>query len=226
MPLLHWLENLDRILFVLVQHDSDHALLDTLMPIVREPLTWAPFYAFMLWYAFRAGKRVQRLSAEAEGRDEAPSKAWAFILLSLVTFAITDTVTAQLLKPFFERPRPCHDPEMQNYIRGLVDCGGLYSMPSNHAANHFGLATFWYFSIRAINGRKWSWLWLWAALVCYAQVYVGKHYPGDVLVGAIFGTLTGLGMSRLFVYWDHRQAQRISLRRRKTSHTGRSPVHT
>ena len=84
-------------------------------------------------------------------------------------------------------------------------------MPSNHAANHFGLATFWYFSIRAINGRKWSWLWLWAALICYAQVYVGKHYPFDVLVGGIVGTLTGLGMSRLFVYWENRQGDRSPL---------------
>jgi membrane-associated phospholipid phosphatase len=196
------LENIDRILFVLVQHDSDSSVLDTIMPIVRNPLTWAPFYAFMVYYAFRAGK----------------NKALAFILLSLVTFAITDSVTAQILKPLFARPRPCHDPEMQNYLRGLVDCGGLYSMPSNHAANHFGLATFWYFSIRAMNGRKWPWLWLWAALICYAQVYVGKHYPGDVLVGAIVGTLTGLGMSRLFIYWEHRQGQRPSIRQRKTSY--------
>ena len=218
MALLHWLENLDRILFVLVQRDSDSAVLDTIMPIVREPLTWVPFYAFMLIYAFRAGKRVQRLAATADGRDGIPSRAWSFIILSILTFAITDSLTAQILKPLFERPRPCHDPELQNYLRVLVDCGGLYSMPSNHAANHFALATFWYFSIRALNGRKWPWLWLWAALICYAQAYVGKHYPGDVLIGATVGTLTGWGISRLFVYWEHRQAQRLSLRQRKTSY--------
>jgi undecaprenyl-diphosphatase len=218
MPLLSWLENLDRILFVLVQHDTDSAVLDTIMPIVRNPFTWVPFYVFLLIYAWRIGKRVQSLSATADGPDSVRSQALAFVILSVVTFAITDSLTAQILKPLFERPRPCHDPEMQNYIRGLVDCGGLYSMPSNHAANHFALATFWYFSIRAINGRKWPWLWLWAALICYAQVYVGKHYPGDILVGAIVGTLTGWGISRLFVYWEHRQAQRLSLRQRKTSY--------
>lgn len=204
MPLLNWLDNLDRILFVLIQHDTDSVVLDKIMPVIREPLTWIPFYGFMLFYAFRAGRRQQ--------------KAWAFVILSVVTFAITDSLTAQILKPLFERPRPCHDPELQNYLRGLVDCGGLYSMPSNHAANHFALATFWYFSIRAINGRKWPWLWAWAALICYAQVYVGKHYPGDVLIGAILGALTGWGISRLFVFWDHRQAQRLSLRQRKTSY--------
>jgi undecaprenyl-diphosphatase len=218
MPLLSWLENWDRILFVLVQHDADSAVLDFIMPVIREPLTWVPLYVFMGVYAIRAGKRGQSLSAAAGGVDAIHSRAMAFILLSVVTFAITDSLTAQILKPLFERPRPCHDPELQNYLRGLVDCGGLYSMPSNHAANHFALATFWYFSIRAINGRKWSWLWLWAAVICYAQVYVGKHYPADVVIGAIVGTLTGWGMSRLFLYWQQRQAQRLSLRQRKTSY--------
>jgi undecaprenyl-diphosphatase len=210
MSLLQWLDHLDKVLFVLIQHDSDASLLDTVMPFVREPLVWAPFYAFMAYYAFRTGKQ----------------RAWLFILLSVVTFTITDSLCAQLLKPLFSRPRPCHDAEVQVYLRSLIDCGGMYSMPSNHAANHFGLATFWYFSIRSLNGRKWPWLWLWAALICYAQVYVGKHYPSDVLVGAVVGMLTGLGISRLFVYWTHRQGHPPTLRHRKTSKTGRSPVST
>ncbi|HEV2483253.1 MAG TPA: phosphatase PAP2 family protein [Puia sp.] len=204
MSLLKWLEHLDKTLFVLIQHDSDHSVLDVIMPVFREPLTWIPLYVFMLIYAFRMGKRRADPGA-AYGHGAGSSKAWAFIGLTLLTFAVTDSVTAQILKPMFGRLRPCHDPELQPYLRALVDCGGLYSMPSNHAANHFGLAAFWYFSIREVTGRKWRWLWVWAALICYAQVYVGKHYPFDILVGAIFGTLTGLGMSRLFVIWEHRQ---------------------
>src|ERR1700754_4131623 len=66
MPLLQWLDEIDKMLFVLVQHHSDSRVLDVLMPIVREPLTWIPFYAFMLYYAFRVGR----------------SKAWAFVVLS------------------------------------------------------------------------------------------------------------------------------------------------
>jgi undecaprenyl-diphosphatase len=192
MPLINWLDHLDKALFVLIQHDSDHSFLDMIMPIFREPLTWIPLYAFMLYYAFRLG----------------PGKAWPFIVLTLLTVAVTDTVTAQLLKPLFGRLRPCHDLELQSLLRGLVDCGGLYSMPSNHAANHFGLATFWFFSIRAINGRKWHWLWIWAAAICYAQIYVGKHYPFDILVGSVFGFLTGWGTFHLFIYWERRQRTR------------------
>jgi undecaprenyl-diphosphatase len=193
--LLHWLDHLDKALFVLIQHDSDSPLLDKIMPVLRDPLIWIPFYAFMLYYAIRQGK----------------DKAWPFIILTLLTFTFTDSITAQLLKPLFERPRPCHDPELQPFMRGLVDCGGLYSMPSNHAANHFGLATFWYFTIREMNGRKWSWLWIWAAVICYAQIYVGKHYPFDILAGAVFGVLTGLVTFRLFVYWESRQRNRSLL---------------
>lgn len=189
MMWLTWLDHLDKALFVIIQHDTDGSLLDKIMPVLREPLTWIPLYAFMLWYAIRQGK----------------VNAWPFIVLTLLTVAFTDTVAAQVLKPLFGRLRPCHDPDLQGMIRGLVDCGGLYSMPSNHAANHFGLAAFWYFAIREINGRRWTWLWIWAALVCYAQVYVGKHYPFDVLAGALFGTLTGWATFRLFTYWEWRQ---------------------
>ena len=208
MSLLKWLDHLDKSLFVLIQHDSDHSVLDPIMLILREPLTWVPLYIFMVYYAFRKGKR--NADVRPDGRTaEGGSWAWAFIVVSVLTFAITDSITAQLLKPTFARLRPCHDPEIQPYLRALVDCGGLYSMPSNHAANHFGLAAFWFFSIREMTGKKWRWLWIWAAIICYAQVYVGKHYPFDVTVGAIFGTLTGLGMSRLFVYWENRQGYRM-----------------
>ncbi|HEX9509078.1 MAG TPA: phosphatase PAP2 family protein [Puia sp.] len=192
MTLLKWLEHIDKILFVLINHDSDHSILDKVMPVLRDPITWIPFYVFMLYYAIRKRK----------------SQAWAFILLSVLTVAITDSLTAQLLKPMFGRLRPCYDPELSSVLRGLVDCGGLYSMPSNHAANHFGLAAFWYFSIKKMNGKKWKGLWVWAAAICYAQIYVGKHYPFDILVGSIVGFITGLGMSRIFAYWESRQGDR------------------
>jgi membrane-associated phospholipid phosphatase len=192
MSLLKWLDHIDKTLSVLIQHDSDHSLLDGLMLLLRNPYTWVPLYLFMCWWAFRKGS----------------ARAWPFIVISILTFAVTDSLTAQVLKPLFGRLRPCYDPEMHGLIRSLVDCGGLYSMPSNHAANHFGLAAFWYFSIRAMGGRKWNWLWFWAGAVCYAQVYVGKHYPFDILVGALTGFITGLGMSRLFVYWESRLGDR------------------
>jgi undecaprenyl-diphosphatase len=212
MALLKWLDHLDRSIFRTIQQGTS-PFLDWLMPWLREPTIWIPLYAFMLYYAFRA-TRTRGAGGRASPSDEPSPQsgrpsgnrlALLFILLSIITVALTDSIAAQVLKPLFGRLRPCHDPEMQMLLRNLVGCGGLYSMPSNHAANHFGLAAFWYFAIRSISGRKWLWLWLWAALICYAQVYIGKHYPFDVLVGAIFGTLTGWGMSRLFIFWNFKR---------------------
>src|ERR1700754_1721176 len=201
MSLLNWLDNLDKALFVLIQHDSDHSVLDRIMPLLRDPYTWIPLYVFMLFYIFFKDR----------------NKALPFIVLSLLTFAITDSLTAQVLKPVCGRLRPCHDPEMQATVRSLVDCGGIYSMPSNHAANHFGLASFWFYSLRSVTGKKWRWLWFWAAAVCYAQIYVGKHYPFDIAVGALTGFLTGLGMSRLFLLWGNRQNHRPPFFRQRFS---------
>ena len=177
MTLLKWLDHIDKMLFVLISHDTDHSILDKVMPILRDPITWIPFYVFMLIYALR----------------RPGSQAWTFIVLSLVTVAVTDSLTAQVLKPLFGRLRPCYDPELSS---------------SNHAANHFGLAAFWYFSIKKMSGKKWKGLWLWAAIICYAQIYVGKHFPFDILVGSLTGFLTGLGMSRLFEFWVSRRRDR------------------
>jgi undecaprenyl-diphosphatase len=75
--------------------------------------------------------------------------------------------------------------------RNLVGCGSGYSFISSHAANHFGLAII----IGSIFKSKWTWvkptLVIWAAVICYAQVYVGVHYPLDVIGGAIIGILIG-----------------------------------
>lgn len=189
--LLKWLDHIDKVLFVLIQHDLANSIFDKLMPVLRQPFTWIPLYAFVLYYSVKKTKK----------------RVWQFIVLSLLTFAITDSVSARLLKPLFGRLRPCHEPELSSLRRGLVDCGGMYSMPSSHAANHFGLAAFWYFAILAITGQKWKWLWVWAAVVCFAQVYVGVHFPGDVLVGSVMGTLTGMGAAKLFAcLWNRQQS--------------------
>ncbi|MBS1605775.1 MAG: phosphoesterase, partial [Bacteroidetes bacterium] len=101
MSLLDWLDHLDKSLFVLIQHDSDHSIMDTVMPLLRDPYTWIPLYVFMLCYIIFKSK----------------NKAVLFVLLSVLTFAITDSLAAQVLKPLFGRLRPCHDPGMQQLVR-------------------------------------------------------------------------------------------------------------
>jgi undecaprenyl-diphosphatase len=185
LSIIGWLTKLDRRLFVLVHAEWASPKIDWLFKLMRDPLTWVPLYAFVLYWVIRYYKKY----------------AWQFVLMTLVVFAITDFTSASILKPIFMRLRPCFDPEMDSVLRVIVTCGGKYGMPSSHAANHFGLASFWYFSITWMSKRKWSWLWAWAFLVCYAQVYVGKHFPGDIFVGAILGTAVGTLFAMLFRKW-------------------------
>ena len=66
--------------------------------------------------------------------------------------------------------------------------------------------SFWYFAIRSMGGRKWWGLYVWAAAICYAQIYVGKHYPFDIVIGACTGWLAGFGLSRIFTYLRNRKS--------------------
>jgi undecaprenyl-diphosphatase len=111
------------------------------------------------------------------------------LLLLVVTVAASDRLTSGILKPLFDRTRPCHIVELKPRI--LANCSDQGSMPSSHAANHFALAVF--MSLMATK-RKYIeipvWI-FWAVLISYSRVYVGVHYPSDILIGAIIGA--GIG---------------------------------
>ena len=185
MSFLQWVDNIDKHLFRFVHLSLANSFFDAVMPIVRYPQTWIPLYAFLLFWIIRYHKQY----------------AIKFVLLSVITFGITDSVSGSFLKPLVGRLRPCHSPDLQSVIRHIVDCGGMYGFPSSHASNHFGLAAFWFASVFSLTGKKWRWLWFWAALVCFAQVYVGVHYPFDILCGALLGLATGTITSLVFKWW-------------------------
>ena len=185
MSFIEWIEHVDKIAFTIIQTKLSAPWLDGIMLMLRNPLTWIPLYVFMLFWTLKFDRVI----------------TLKFICFSIVCFAITDYSTAHFFKPFFERLRPCYDSDTVGIIRGIVGCGGKYSFPSSHAANHFGLASFWYFSIYLLTNRKWRWLWIWAFLISFAQVYVGVHFPLDIAGGAVLGIITGFGLARLFRAW-------------------------
>ena len=185
MQVIDWLIHIDKKAFVFVQTHLTATWLDGIMLVVRNPYTWIPFYLFVLYWVLRREKTT----------------ALKFICCTIVCITITDFTSAHILKPLFERLRPCYDAETAGIVRGIVGCGGQYSFPSSHASNHFGLAAFWFYSIRLLTGQKWRLLWVWALLISFAQVYVGVHFPLDVAGGSILGFITGLALSKLFEYW-------------------------
>jgi len=102
-------------------------------------------------------------------------------LLMLVLVVATSDSTCNLFKHLFMRVRPCAALEG---ARVLVGCGGSYSMPSGHATNIFAAMVFLSLRYRKVAPA----LLIFAAMVAYSRVYVGAHYPGDIIVGASMGT--------------------------------------
>ncbi len=177
------LELWDRAFFIKVNGEWTNPVFDAVLPFLRSPVYWAPLYLFLLVFI--------TLNFRSRGLW------WA--LFFLCTFAVADMISSRLIKEVVERIRPCNDPTMEGHVRLLVACGSGHSFTSTHAVNHFALATFFFISFRQIL-PKWAWIgFVWAFAVIYAQVYVGIHYPLDVLSGAVIGILIGMITGKFFI---------------------------
>jgi len=120
---------------------------------------------------------------------------------------LTDQTASHLLKPLFERPRPCHELSQidLSQINLLVGCGGGLSMPSSHAANAIGQAALFATTIRQ---TRW-YLYFSAILIAISRVFVGVHYPGDILIGAVVGVVFGLLAAYVFEYTQIKMKREI-----------------
>jgi undecaprenyl-diphosphatase len=185
MDVKSWLQATDLQFFYLINKKFSVSWLDDAMLLIRQAFTWIPLYFFFMLFFYANCRRF----------------LLPIIALSLVTFAFTDFTSASILKPLIGRLRPCHDPSLHFSINNIAGCGGVFSMPSSHASNHFGLATFWFFVVKETLDRKWYWLWLWAFIIGYSQIYVGVHYPGDIITGALLGTGIGAFTFYIFMGW-------------------------
>ncbi len=177
--LIEW----DQSLFKKINNDWANPFFDALMPFLRNALYWIPLYLFIIVFVL--------LNFKTKG-------IW-WIVFFLCTAALTDMIGTYVFKHNFQRLRPCADPDFYMQVRLVLNrCAGGYSFTSNHAANHFGMAAFFFVTFRHLL-KKWGITALiWAALIAYAQVYVGVHYPLDVLMGAIIGTALGISTGTIF----------------------------
>jgi len=175
MQLPEWLIHYDRIAWYYLNTRWHNVVLDFVMPFLRNQWFWAPLYLFLLLFM---PKRFGKYG-------------WLWCAGFLITFGLSDQLSAHVLKPFFNRVRPCNDPELAGIVHIIVPCGSGKSFPSSHAANHFALALFSCISLRLLVRWIWPVAILWAASVAYAQVYVGVHFPLDVFCGGLLGALVG-----------------------------------
>jgi undecaprenyl-diphosphatase len=165
-----FLTELDVALFVLLNTKLTHPILDSVMPFVTEQEHWYPvllglWLALIIW----GGKRG-RMAAVA----------------LVIAVALSDRITCGLIKPLVGRIRPCNVlPAAQ--CRLLVGRSTAFSFPSAHAANAFAMATVVSWRI----SRFAPLFFLFAVAVAYSRVYVGVHYPADIIGGAVLGALLG-----------------------------------
>jgi len=192
--ILEW----DSWLFLKINTILTHPLLDKIFPLWRDSELWVPFYLFLIVLAIvNFGK-----------------KAGSWILFAIINVALTDQASSSLIKNWFARIRPCNEELLVGKMRLLLEhCSGGFSFTSSHATNHFGFAMFVFLTTRHLFGKWGRWLFVWAATISYGQVYVGVHYPIDI----VFGALLGSGIGALTAGYYNRKIGPITLSQNETS---------
>ncbi|MBK7712732.1 MAG: phosphatase PAP2 family protein [Bacteroidales bacterium] len=184
------LESLDQQLFLFL-NSINSPFWDKIMHAVSGVLTWVPLYLAILIYL---GLKYKR-------------KFIIILLFIILAATLADQLSVHLFKNVFHRLRPCHEPSLEGLVH-LVDgkCGGLYGFVSSHAANSFNIALISLLLIR----KRWFTISiiLWALTVGYSRIYLGVHYPGDVICGSLFGALIGWGIYELYMMTDRKILQK------------------
>jgi len=169
-------EKLDKELFLFL-NQINSPVWDTIMWHISGKLQWIPLYLLLLVLLFKK-----------YGKD-----VWKVIIGAVLVIAIADQVSVKLFKEVFERYRPCHNLEIRDIVHIVNQkCGGKFGFVSSHAANSFAIAVYVGLLLRRKYNRILVLLLSWAAIVSYSRVYLGVHYPMDILCGSILGGSVGI----------------------------------
>ena len=172
--MLQTLIDLDKEIF-LALNGLHQPWLDNFMFWVSDTEIWFPLYAIFI------GMMIKSFKWDA---------IWLLLAIALL-ITLTDQITSGFMKPFFGRFRPTHDPEIGHLVHTVNNYrGGTYGFASSHASNTFGLISFLWLVFKE-KYHWFKWLFAWAALVAYSRIYLGVHYPGDIVVGGLIGIFLG-----------------------------------
>ena len=176
--MLETLNFLDHELMLWLNYDGG-AFQDTFWYTLSKIVTWIPLYIVIIFVMYRDS-----------GKQKKWMKFFLLLLFTALIFAFTDQISAGIIKPWVQRPRPSHEISIMDqlhYVNGYH--GGAYGFVSSHAANCFGLAV-WVSCLFKRRSLVWAMM-LFAVLNCYSRIYLGVHYPGDIICGTILGILCG-----------------------------------
>ena len=162
--------------------------LDPVIMFLTQTESWLPLFIFLIYMIIREYK----------------SESWLVLLCIIITIVLADQITSSFMKPFFHRLRPSHVPALESLIH-IVDGyrGGLHGFASSHAANTTGVAFFIFLLFREKHRLAWL-IFIWAFIMSYTRIYLGVHYPGDVIVGALVGMACSYAAYRIY-HWGHRR---------------------
>ncbi|MFM8741695.1 MAG: phosphatase PAP2 family protein [Cytophagales bacterium] len=176
------LRQLDRALFLFL-NGLHIDRLDPVMYFLTKILAWLPLYIFLIYLIFKKFR----------------TSGWIYLVGSSLAITLADRFTSGFMKPFFARLRPSHEPSLEGLVHLVNNYkGGQYGFASGHAATTFAVATFVWFSLRHAYSHI-HWIFAWAVMMTYTRIYLGVHYPSDILVGATIGFLFGVAVWKLTV---------------------------
>jgi len=172
--MLEIIKNLDQELFLFL-NGIHHSTVDFVMYYITDTEFWFPFYLVLL------GFLIWRFE-----EDSIPMIIGVFL-----TVGLNDLITSGIMKPYFERLRPCYEPGIAELVHLIDDCGYSYGFASGHSSNSFGIATFIWLIMKE-HKIKMGCLFGWALVVAYSRIYVGVHYPADIIVGMAIGIVVAI----------------------------------
>ena len=186
LSIFQQIKDIDQALFYQINGVWHYPILDAVLPWTRHSNNWIPLYIGLLgWLIYQVGWKTLK-----------------WLLFALINVGLTDQISSSVFKPFFHRLRPCNDPALFGKTRLLLEqCAGGFSFTSSHAANHFGIAMFIFMTWGGTQKKYTRFFFVWAGVIAFAQIYVGVHYPLDIVGGTIIGLISGYTMAKAYLKW-------------------------